>query len=929
MGMAASQVRFLTLQDRKSQIGMRLGILSNRKMALTRDQNKAAQAYNEAYSQTTLQWYDSINGNYTDITYNAMMSPNVGNSYTPFLITDRSTGRVILDGGQDVAALLGHGGPSSASTAYWNGEDSPFPAVSNSTALSGTMPYHMERLTGVTGDHYIPSSVSYDQVKMAPYIIEQMMGISNFDRDRISYKAVENEDITIGGYQKVDHSEFIKNLKTEVTTDVSDRSSVRVPVWEYNDHTSSYSGILHMGMNILNGDMLGVFSQHDHNGADANGWGGSGSYCDTHIWTDTYNGTDIKKQRAYIDDSGNVHQFTGKEYWSTLYDSNAVIITPADVNTGADGDKDKDGNDSLYSVNYNWSTTYSRTSNNIKAIAKDFVTAVNDSGMLKYDMSDYISSIADATQAHMMGSYDGTNGGESQAKLSWNDEYQANVDTNLYIRVTKMPDDLQYRSNGERVDWDGEKGILLNRGEVEYTVVSGQQGQDPVGFGTDNGTDSITLAIVRQANAIASPIRVNAANWEVDSKDNARNLDPDDAGADSVMAFSLKVLMDVAMYYITLTQEKLAAVEGTNNNPNITADSLMSIPNAQYGFEEYMAGNHGKDGDYFTEVSNYSTSELEIFQQGETKVASVRSMLSNLEMLKEKADHCSTLDGFANNPVSAIGNYDVDEQGHVNSSGIYGDLKTVLLGILNGEDGYNLDDERLIELANINKWMCDALKQDYSTYGGLCDVKKWIDNIQKAMNIYQAGGFTENNWNAQQVGPDGDGYAYDGPTMLQGSVYSAAESTPWNRRKQLFSQTSTDAVATKQLDIDGQLNIQQLHQFKFYENLVKECLARGWKNQDKVDTQTTTLHMQNGTWLINDTMAKSSSRVFEVTNKEAREVALSKYEALQTELKIKEERIDTQMEKLETEQNAIKTELDGLQSVIKDNINMRFKIFTA
>ena len=40
MGMSASQVRFLSLQSRKNDVGRQLMSLSNRKMSLSRDMNK-------------------------------------------------------------------------------------------------------------------------------------------------------------------------------------------------------------------------------------------------------------------------------------------------------------------------------------------------------------------------------------------------------------------------------------------------------------------------------------------------------------------------------------------------------------------------------------------------------------------------------------------------------------------------------------------------------------------------------------------------------------------------------------------------------------------------------------------------------------------------------------------------------------------------
>ncbi|MBQ6810992.1 MAG: hypothetical protein IJO94_06280, partial [Firmicutes bacterium] len=65
MGMAASQVRFLSLQNRKNSIGLNLMTLANRKTALSRDMNRVAAEYNEAMNQKLLKWSSD-----SGITYN-------------------------------------------------------------------------------------------------------------------------------------------------------------------------------------------------------------------------------------------------------------------------------------------------------------------------------------------------------------------------------------------------------------------------------------------------------------------------------------------------------------------------------------------------------------------------------------------------------------------------------------------------------------------------------------------------------------------------------------------------------------------------------------------------------------------------------------------------------------------------------------------
>jgi len=904
MGMAASQVRFLTLQDRKSTIGMRLGILSNRKMALTRDQNKAAKAYNEAYSQKKLQWYDSINGKYTDITYNAMMTPNAGNGYTPYLITDRNTGKVILDSSSTTVGLLGNSNSPQNSnhwSIYFNKQSQAglYVGALPSTSTDRTMDSHMHCLAGIDGAHYVPGSKTYNQAEMAPYIIEQMMGVPNFDRNKFIYKGVSNKDITKGGYQKFVFSDVADKLHAEVGTNVSERSSVHLPVWEFTEtkRANTNDGTLHAGMNISTGKVCYLFL--DYNNTTIN------SSYSSNIDNDTTNMTNYllyDTGNAYIDSSGNVHNFTGKEYWSTLYNNGAVIISKTVTSrpsVSADNDPNAADSQKLYSINYDNYSQYDWLGKNIKEIATEFVTDVNNSGLLKHHMSDsLVNNIAQITKTHMTDAYCLTNG---STYAGWYDEHDANADTQLYIRISKLPDELNTKDNGG-VQWNYDKGLTKLCQDVEYVVTSGQEG-DPVGYGTASGTANIPQAIAKQANAIATPIRINAANWATNSSGNLLNNNPNDPGADWVYAFSIKNLMDIAMYYINIAQQKL---DNEESESSITQAALYNAGKTAFGFEDYMSGNNPE----YTSPTNYNQGEMNVFVQGETKVASVFSIKSNFDMLNKKISHMSSLTGTAAEDVdmalfSTVYN--------LTGSQDY-NMKGKLQQIISGDS--TLSDKQLIALANMNAWICEALEQDYSTEGGVERINELLQKIKNTADLYTYDWCDKEHWETAQ---DEDHYP---------EAFYYDKNTTWGRRTQLFTQDSEDRVATEQLDIEGQLDVNQLHQFHFYEKLVKECLARGWTSNNVVaDSEATSLHLQNGTWLINDNMAKSSSRIFEVADKEAREEALSEYEALQSELKIKEERIDTQMKKLETEQNAINTELNSLETIIKDNIQSTFKIF--
>ena len=74
--------------------------------------------------------------------------------------------------------------------------------------------------------------------------------------------------------------------------------------------------------------------------------------------------------------------------------------------------------------------------------------------------------------------------------------------------------------------------------------------------------------------------------------------------------------------------------------------------------------------------------------------------------------------------------------------------------------------------------------------------------------------------------------------------------------------------------------------------------------------------------------ATNVSKIFQVYDTDAQNVALSKYEAEKADINTKEKQLDVRINKLEAEQDAIKTELESIRKVIDDNVSNTFKIFT-
>lgn len=108
MGLAASQARFLAITARKMNCEFESMQIAQQKLSVTRDQQAAAQEYQDSLNATKLVWDADNNcdgtGDVYNLSYGLMMTPSALNEYDPYLITD-SQGRIVLTESMFTAAL--------------------------------------------------------------------------------------------------------------------------------------------------------------------------------------------------------------------------------------------------------------------------------------------------------------------------------------------------------------------------------------------------------------------------------------------------------------------------------------------------------------------------------------------------------------------------------------------------------------------------------------------------------------------------------------------------------------------------------------------------------------------------------------------------------------------------------------------------------
>jgi len=96
MGLSVASYTEMGLIERKHDIGVMLTILSNQKISLTREAQKASRNYQAALQSKVLTWSNNGGASYVDLSYDNLMRPSLMNQNTPYLLTD-TNGRILID----------------------------------------------------------------------------------------------------------------------------------------------------------------------------------------------------------------------------------------------------------------------------------------------------------------------------------------------------------------------------------------------------------------------------------------------------------------------------------------------------------------------------------------------------------------------------------------------------------------------------------------------------------------------------------------------------------------------------------------------------------------------------------------------------------------------------------------------------------------
>lgn len=999
MGMAASQVRFLSLQNRKNTIGLNLMTLSNRKTALSRDMSRVANEYNNAMNQKVLKWSNDSGVTYSDLTYDKLMKPNELNTTKPYIITD-AQGRVVLDDNvielegkntgvtyrQLASMISAYSGLTNDKTTYNHTNNGAIVVDKN-----GSNEITNIQTTAVAGsglkdglEYTIPTNVlEYDFQNSLRYdLMKQLDLISESDKstfDNLIKEQYGSDKFKKGG----DYSSILSSFDT----------SVKVANEKYGDYSDAFgeiqftnnSFVLNGGSNLgnlalakaylaeykayLNTDlkrdilvdskktvasttagtsqldatnttnptdfkydssmnkgisnrMLGLLSQTGEVTKNGNNYqlnmsgilNHLGFYKDGNAVGNLSEAIGkILPDNCYHYDKDNKGRFDERIYnkevitnWGSLYDFDGGFNDPNDP-TNKSYDRDGDG--------------YIKGSDYVDNSTGNSTTGVSIRGNSEYDERNYDK-------------YEGATGLYKTIDAFANSMLQVediNVNAVRYAQdQTKDLYEKEYENFGVRHNGKGPGGKEASRNHAAGAADS------LFGFGYDTiggHTDPVAFNVTNMINAFITfyemYVAVDGDTSRIISKPTSRAYN---AGFNALannyndnyvqdMKNNVNIMKEA---YDSFVNEDGATVTNNDSGSHTTGEKVTITytkkskdPETKEEFTENLTveGIWGTTG--FSSISKLSF----ISDGKKTEELSYTVDSSNTKTLTQ-----TNYDNNGNEDNTVV--YTVDNSGKSNAT---------------------------IDFVTDKKVGESKVKQITIQNGSVIAVNGKSDD--RSLNQYKADEMayyiTKKGSTTDEADPEYQYKLVMGDEGVKSSVFAGTITTkPVDKYSSMLESLVSECKAKVDDTAEEIKKIYASFETKgmdYFDALFKMISKNGWvydenvNNTNKKDESKNYLNakLQNNMYFITEVdtldgkdynyatkLATNVSKVFQVYDTDAQNQALSKYESEKADINSKEKQIDIRMNKLETEQDAIKTELDSIKSIIKDNVDTTFKIFT-
>ena len=894
MGMAASQVRFLSLQNRKNTIGLNLMTLSNRKTALSRDMSRVANEYNNAMNQKVLKWSNDSGVTYSDLTYDHLMKPNELNTTKPYIITD-AQGRVVLDDNviqledgvnskvtyRDLAMMI------SSYSGHNDKGEATYDNVDNLTGGTGTGKNGViiaDDIKSITKDgvganiknkaeagaantkkeyEIVTDSVQTVSNSLRYELMEKLGLISPAEKQEILNKEMEiygsNESTdgpypigTLMGdyYLALANYEAYQNLLKDGEYNFSTGSNT--PASTKNTSNSSLGDASKINYeNTINGTGTTI----NFNGVKATSLGRVALEkvynSDTDSVEDLKTKTgDITNNFSYTIDNGQI---------SYSYGTSTFLDLMGTCDAVGNGNYDHFNNDEVLLVNgskikgQNWSKMYKDNQN-----------------------------------IDLYNSHRSRGGGGSH---SYNKDVAKD---NLTILVNEMSDDFK---NIDSVQIDAAAVEKARQSTIAFFMgeITNNGGSVNKNYGSNNKSDKIRNRAndkAKEYNLIGSANRnggwVQGTDDYIVATVNFKNL------YNTFITFydyykhqpNVDAITSGATYEIPSTQGEYEPVDVSgvtySGDKKVFEDPTT---HTQYvRIKGSIKGDDGKDHEfydyYLTDASGNKTGNL------------IQRDALNPETNKWEREFYDDVNKGAGAKKYIIEKDKYDSYKETINQGTNGEKLTSEVGAANGELDLTYKDEN----GNEVKYVLhnEVGKSTYAT-STTANPANILETLQKKVD-----------------------------------ETAAAKDEALKEVDTLFAEKDAKIM-------------------DYFDALFKMISKNGWvydpdvNNTNKKDESKNYLNakLQNNMYFITEVdtldgkdynyatkLATNVSKVFQVYDTDAQNQALSKYESEKADINSKEKQIDIRMNKLETEQDAIKTELDSIKSIIKDNVDTTFKIFT-
>ena len=884
MGMAASQVRFLSLQNRKNTVGLNLMTLSNRKLALSRDMNRIANEYNDAMNMKTLKWSGDSGITYSDLTYDTLMKPNNLNATLPYIVTD-AQGRVVLDD-MDIELDGKSTGVSYRDLAMmisaYSGRDGETTYNNTANLSGGTNITAADIKNAEVGHETGENKASSGKANELGY--EIVSTASQTGSNTLRYDLMEKLGLISDA-----EVEAITDLETELYGPKGDPNAAKFPVDSL------------MGKYYLAEANLEAYKNFVKAG---NFKFSTGMNAPNSLTEDTKNSTTDKNSPTYKPDKS-LPTINGSGVIDYVNNYNS-----SGTNISFNGDStflskvDLEGVNSTETIYNTDNSTFKYTINN---------------GNIQYNyLSNTILSTMGTTGWTQSEGYPG----DSAAGVSIEDKTWEDIIKNgyaIYLHhdendVDCEDDDYQKRLEdfinemGKAITTNAAKVITIDTAAMQKAQTSTYHF-----FKGDITNNDIHKRVHSNDRLSKEEIREKAVtdskNWNLVTEWQ-KNWDWFSKARHATVVDAKNVFNTLITFY--------------NYYCNVP-DAAAIVDDSGGSFEAGTSGGVTENAPSFTTGIEFDDAKTTTITVGDKKyIRKEASVTGDDGVTTTIYQYFNTNDG-----VNPVGNPIQEDLKSSDSSDVYRIYKDADGNINKYKIGTSSYNNNTVGITSAWTKVSNSGASATSDKGVL--VLSYKDEFGNDVTYKLANSVSESCYATTITGA---------PT--QEEIDKNLEELTQNRDEAKAAVDEAEAEKAKYFDST------ENKMMDYFDALFKMIAENGWVYDPSVNSGDTTANknylnakLQNNMYFITEVdtldgtdfnyatkIATNVSKVFEVYDKDAQNAALSKYEAEKADINAKEQQVDIRMNKLEAEQDAISTELDSIKKIIDDNVSVTFKIFT-